>query len=210
MINVFVKKNANDEWTVAGIISSPYNVRGLVSGIIYGDIRYVDKTTLTADGIWQQDDIYENNDEYLEFDHTETVFDEEAGIVTNTYIYKRMNLDYIKNDLIGRVASYRENLVNSGYEYNSKTFGTDTESLQWLTSLVVYSGLNTSLTNIDIRIPSGEVITLPVTEFEELFSDIIEHINGYYTEENTIVTNIKATTTYEDARAAAVWDGQPL
>lgn len=210
MINVFVKKNDEGMWIVAGVITSPYNVRGLKTGVTYSDIRYMDKETLIADGIWQQEDFYENNDEYLEFDKKETTFDEVEGIVTNTYKYKRMDLDFIKNDLGNRVSSYREYLINSGYDHNGKMFGTDVESRQWLTSLVVYISLNPALETIDIRIPSGEVINMPVAEFEELYCDIIEHIKGFYTKEVQIINAINATLTYEDARAAAVWDGVPL
>ena len=214
MIYVYVKTNDNDELYVAGIITSPLMVKGLYQNKTYGDIRLVDPKDLQADGIWQQDDVYESSDEYMEFDRKETVFDSETGIVTNTYKYKRMDLDLIKNDISSRVSMYRETVLSAGLDRSGNVYGVTGEFREWLLSLQRYAELNLELTSNDgevkVRLLNDSFISVKVSELSEIFQDVMEFILGIFTKEEQIKAAIQAATTYEDVRAAANWDGTPL
>lgn len=205
-----VKDSESQEWEILRVISSPINVRGNLTGITYGDIRVLDLDTRRAEGFWTQEDVYDNTGEYMEFKEKLVNFDEEKAVVTNTYVYQRMDLEVIKTDLINRVKSHRDTLINSGFEYNENTFDTSLEGRQGICSLVTYISVKPDITDVTVHLPTDEEVSLTSDEVKELFINMTEYHQSLYTKCNTIKDAINATSTYEDARAAANWDGTAL
>lgn len=206
-----VRNSESQEWEILRVISNPINVRGNLTGITYGDIRTLSLETRIAEGFWTQEDVYENTGEYMEFKEKQVSFDESTAVVTNTYVYQRMALDVIKQDLVNRTKSHRDMLINSGFDYNGNTFDTSMEGRLNLCALVHYVSLNPQVTEVSIPLPTSDSeVVLSSDNLEELFSQMMAEQQTLFTKCVSIKAAIEATTTYEDARAAATWDGTPL
>lgn len=198
------------KWEILRVISSPINVRGNATGTTYGDIRSLDLETRILEGFWTQEDVYENTGEYMEFKEKLVSFDAETAVVTNTYVYQRMELGVIKQDLINRAKSHRDMLINSGYAYNGNTFDTSMEGRLNLCALANYVVLNPQVESVTVPLPSDTEVVLSNDSVEELFSLMMAEHQNLYQKCISIKNAINATDTYEDARAAATWDSTPL
>lgn len=209
MIYLLVDKNEAQEWVVLKTFTSPINVRGL-SGVTYSDISRLSLEERKLEGLWTLKDVYDGTGEFKEFDFKEVTFDEDAAEMVNTYHYKLMPLDIIKEDLSNRVISKRNELLVSGFEFDGHVYDSNTESRVLLQGYVLESLVNPDVTSVTIRLQDDSEIELTVTQLQSVLSSLYAHTEELYVKERDIRDDIALTTDYEAARAAAVWDGVPL
>lgn len=209
MIYLLVNKNESQEWEVLKTFTSPINVRGL-SGVTYSDISRLSLEERKLEGLWTLKDVYEGTGEFKEFDFKEVTFNEETAEMINTYHYKLMPLDIIKEDLNNRVIAKRNELLVGGFEYDEKVYDSTTESRVLFQGYVLESLINADVTDFTVRLKDDTEINLTVSQLRSVLSSMYAQTEELYVKERDIRDDINATLDYEGARAAAVWDGEPL
>lgn len=210
MIYLYVDKNPETQkWEILKTYNGPINVRGK-SGITYGDISSLTLEQRLAECIWTSADQYDGAGEYMEYDYTETVFDDVNGVVISVYHYKLMDLNIIKSDLDTRITQYRDQLLYSGFEYNSKKYNSSTNYRVILHGYVIQTLVDSTVTSVAVRLEDDTDEAFTVAELRALLSAMSSNTEATYLKERTLRDNLAAASTYEDARAAATWDGVPL
>ncbi|SOK59029.1 hypothetical protein [Yersinia phage fHe-Yen9-03] len=212
MIYLSVIKNESGDWVIIKTITYPINVRGNKTGNTYGDITKLDLDTRRDEGFWTQNDVYLNTGEFMIFKEKTVEFDEVAVEVTNTYIYELMPLADIRNDLRSRVESKRDNLYYSGFEFNGNTFDSGTTSRVNIQLMLSYA------LNDDANFPNdlqweaidGTLVPMDLATFKQFIVALADFTRGLYIKSRQIRSNIESAVTYEDIRAAAKWDNEPL
>lgn len=209
MIYLLVDKDETQQWVVLKTFTSPINVRGL-SGVTYSDISRLTLEERKLEGLWTLRDVYEGTGEFKEFDYKEVIFDEDAAEMVNTYHYKLMSLDIIKEDLSNRVISKRNELLVAGFEFDGHVYDSNTESRVLLQGYVLESLVNPDVVSVTIRLQDDSELQLTVSQLQSVLSSLYAHTEELYVKERDIRDDIAATSDYDAARAAAVWDGVPL
>ena len=209
MIYLLVNKDETQEWVVLKTFTSPINVRGL-SGVTYSDISRLTLEERKLEGLWTQRDVYEGTGEFKEYDYKEVTFDEYTAEMINTYHYKLMSLDIIKEDLSNRVISKRNELLVAGFEFDGHVYNSDTDSRVLLQGYVLESLVNPDVVSVTIRLQDDSELQLTVSQLQSVLSSMYAHTEELYAKERDIRDDIAATSDYDAARAAAVWDGVPL
>ncbi|SOK58494.1 hypothetical protein [Yersinia phage fHe-Yen9-04] len=212
MIYLSVIKNESGDWVIIKTITYPINVRGNKTGNTYGDITKLDLDTRRDEGFWTQNDVYLNTGEFMIFKEKTVEFDEVAVEVTNTYIYELMPLADIRNDFRSRVESKRDNLYYSGFEFNGNTFDSGTTSRVNIQLMLSYA------LNDDANFPNdlqweaidGTLVPMDLATFKQFIVALADFTRGLYIKSRQIRSNIESAVTYEDIRAAAKWDNEPL
>lgn len=212
MIFLSVVKNENGDWVILKVITNPINVRGNKTGNTYGDISKLDLDTRREEGFWTQNDVYVNTGEYMVFDSKVTTFDEQAVEVTNTYNYVLMPLEDIRTDLKSRVNSKRDQLYFNGFDFNSHTFGSGTATRSNVALFMTVALIDEANFPSDFAFPdvNGDLVDMDLATFKLFVKALSDFTRSLYTKARSIRNAIDAATTYEDIRAAASWDGEPL
>lgn len=212
MIYLSVVKGSNGEWVILKTITYPINVRGNLTGNTYGDISKLDLDTRRAEGFWTQEDVYQNSGEYMIFKEKLVDFDEQAAVVTNTYVYELMPLEDIRADLKGRVESKRESLYYSGFEFDGHLFQSGLTNrnniqLMMVSALIDEDNFPTDLYWDDV---DGVKVPMDLPKFKLFVKALTDFTRGLYITTREIKAAIDAAETYEEIRAAANWNGEPL
>lgn len=205
-----VKKDGN--WVILKTITNTINVRGNKTGNTYGDISVLDLDTRRAEGFWTQEDVYQNTGEYKVYKEKTVDFSEENAQVTYTYIYELMALNEIQSDLKARVDSMRESLYYAGFTFQDKTYNSSLVNrsniqLMLLNSIVDEANFPS---NLAWETTEGEQVPMDLATFKAFANQLAVWTRNLFITARTIKAAIDAASTYEDMRAAAVWDGQPL
>lgn len=209
MIYLLVDKDETQEWVMLKTFTSPINVRGL-SGVTYSDISRLTLEERKLEGLWTLRDVYEGTGEFKEFDYKEVTFDENTAEMINTYHYKLMPLDIIKEELNRRVISKRNELLVAGFEFDGHVYDSNIESRVLLQGYVLESLVNTDVVSVTIRLQDDSELKLTVAQLQSVLSSMYAHTEELYVKERDIRDDIAATSDYDSARAAATWDGIPL
>lgn len=210
MIYLLVDKNeVTQEWVILKTITYPINVRGL-SGVTYSDISNLSLEVRKVEGFWTQSDVYENSGEFMEFDNKTVEYDEDGAVVTNTYHYKLMDLAVIKNELDARIVSYRDELLISGFEFDSHVYDTSYNGRQLIQGFVLESLITTDIDEVTIRLKNDTDVVLSVADLKSVLSAIYAYTEQLYQKERQMRTDLAAAQTYQEARDAATWDGKVL
>ena len=212
MVYVIVQKNSNGDYQVTKTISSPLNVRGVVTGITWGDIRVLTLEQRMNDCIWTQEDVYVGTGEFMVFDNLVTTFDDVTGVVTNTYNYVLMDLDLIRADLTSRVDSRRDNLYYAGFTFNGKNFNSGISNrsniqLMMLNALVDEANFPS---NLVWDTTEGEQIPMDLATFKAFVSALADFTRNLFITARSIKAAIADATDYDSIRAAATWGDEPL
>lgn len=211
MLYLYVVKDEDGSFRIVRVITSPINQRGN-SGITYGNITILDLDTRKEEGFWTQEDVYEGQGEYMIFKEKVTTFDEDTAVVTNTYIYERMALDEIKTDLKNRVDSKRNEKYYGGFTFETVSYFTDRDSRMNII------GAQAAILTDSTILPEGFIwrsaddrnIPMDADKFKEFAIALFAFSNQIYQTSWTIKAAIDSASTYEEARAAATWDGEAL
>lgn len=211
MLYLYVVKDEDGSFRIVRVITSPINQRGN-SGITYGNITILDLDTRKAEGFWTQEDVYEGQGEYMIFKEKVTTFNEDTAVVTNTYLYERMPLDEIKTDLKNRVDAKRNDKYYGGFTFENVSYFTDRDSR------LNVIGAQAAILTDSTALPDGFIwrsaddqnIPMDATKFKQFALALFEFSNTVYQTSWTIKAAIDAASTYEEARAAATWDGEAL
>lgn len=211
MLYLYVIKDEDGSFKIVRVITSPINQRGN-SGITYGNITILDLDTRKEEGFWTQEDVYVDQGEYMVFKEKQTAFNEDTAVVTNTYIYERMPLDEIKTDLKNRVDAKRNEKYYGGFTFEDVKYLTDRDSRMNII------GAQAAILSDSTVLPEGFIwrsaddqnIPMDADKFKEFAIELFQFSNGIYQEAWTLKAAIDAASTYEDARAAATWDGEAL
>jgi hypothetical protein len=212
MLYVSVLKNQDGEWYIAKIHSSTINVRGNVTGTTWGDISKLDLATRLYDGFWIQDDKYENTGEFMQFKEKTIVFDEVAGVVTNTYIYELMDLDVIKQDLKGRVDNKRENVYNEGFEFQGNMFMSGINNRNNIQLMMIGALIDEDNFPSDLVWDTVDNIqvSMDLATFKLFVKALTDFTRTCFITARSIKSAIDSATDYTAVRAAASWDGEAL
>ncbi len=212
MLYLYVVKNTDGTFRIVRVITNNVNQRGN-SGITYGDLNILDLETRKAEGFWTQKDIYQDGDgQYMEYIDKVVDFDEDNAIVTNTYIYQRMDLTIIKNDLKNRVDSKRDEKVFDKFTFQDHTYSCDVNSRLNILSTHSAMQIDESIITPSFvwRTTDEQNISMDAATFKQFVITLFNFISHNYQQSWTVKAAIDAASTYEDVRAAAVWDGQAL
>lgn len=212
MIFLSVLKDENGSWYIAKILTTTINVTGNASGITYGNIATLDLATRLVEGFWTQNDVYLNNGEFMQYKEKIVTFDEVNGVVTNTYVYERMDLDVIKYELKTRVDIKRDDLYYGSFDFDGNTFfsGINNRSniqLMMLSALIDETNFPTDLVWDTV---DGVSIPMDLATFKLFVKALADFTRSLFITARTIKANIDAETVYEDIRAAGNWNGELL
>ncbi|EBS4516820.1 hypothetical protein DQT32_05330 [Salmonella enterica subsp. enterica serovar Braenderup] len=212
MIFLSVVKNESGDWVILKVITNPINVRGNKTGNTYGDISKLDLDTRRDEGFWTQNDVYVNTGEYMVFDNKVTTFDEQAVEVTNTYNYVLMPLEDIRTDLKSRVNSKRDQLYFGGFDFNGHTFGSGNTTRSNVVLFMTVFQEDAANFPSDFSFPdvNGDLVDMDLATFKQFIKALSDFTRGLYSKARSIRAAIDAATTYDDIRAAASWDDEPL
>ena len=211
MLYLYVVKEDDGSFRIVRVITSPINQRGN-SGITYGNITILDLATRKAEGFWTQEDVYVDQGEYMVFKEKQTAYDEDTAVVTNTYVYERQPLDEIKTDLKNRVDAKRNDKYYGGFVFEDVRYLTDRDSRMNII------GAQAAILSNPAVLPEGFIwrseddqnIPMDADKFKEFAIALFQFSNEIYQKAWTLKATIDAASTYEDARTAATWDGEPI
>lgn len=210
MIYVAVKKNDSGNWEILKYISNPINQRSPITDETIGDISRLDAAGRLAKGFWIQKDVYVNTGEFTELDNKAITFDDVNGEITNTYTYKLMDLDVIRDEMKNRVRSYRSQLSYGLYKKGDIEYDISIDGRVELQGLIIESILDSSILNVSIRLLNGTDVTLSISDLKELFLEIAHYREGLFDIEAQLILAITSAADYESIRNVSVWGEQPL
>lgn len=210
MIYVAISKDDTGAWVILKYLSSTINQRSPVTDETIGDVSRLDAAGRLAKGFWIQQDSYVNTGEFTELDTKVTTFDDTQGIVTVTYTYKLMDLDVIRDEMKNRVRSYRQQLSASTYTKGDNVYDISTEGRTEIQGLVLETLLDSTITTLSIRLPSGVDVSFTPDELKALYLEIAKYREGLFDTEAQIILAITSAVDYEAIRNVSVWGDQVL
>ncbi|EMX1382111.1 hypothetical protein AAGG91_003006 [Salmonella enterica] len=210
MAYVAVIKNEQGQYEVVKYLTSLYNQRSPITQVTIGNISYLDASGRLEHGFWLSEDVYIGTGEFREFDIKEVKFDDVEGKVTNTYTYKLMDLDVIREEMKNRVRSYRSQLANGEYKHGEHVFDISHDGRCELHGYIIESLLDQTIEIVSIRLPNGEDVNMSMLELKELYLSIAAYRDGLFDKEAEIIDAINAANDYDSIRSAAVWDEHQL
>lgn len=210
MAYVTVIKNEQGQYEVEKYLTSLYNQRSPLTQVTIGNISNLDAEGRLKHGIWLSEDVYDGTGEFREFDNKEVKFDDVEGKVTNTYTYKLMDLDVIREEMKNRVRSYRMQLANGQFKHDDHEYDISSEGRCELQGFVLETLLDSSIESVSIRLPNDDDVKLSASDLKELYIAISTYRDSLYDKEADIFAAIDAAKDYDAIRAASVWDDQKL
>lgn len=203
-----VLKDEKGQWYIKRTITNPINVFGVVSQITFGDISRLELEIRRLEGFWTQSDTYEGVAEYTIFDRHEVVWDEEAAVVRNNYVYVQMPIVDIQSDFKQRVISERDQRGVYGYEYDGHSYYTDGT---FRSTLGLYLGIiamdpSKFPSDFSIEDRDGVPVIFTVDEFKALCVHFGLYHSGLYSKCRELQAAILEATSLEDIKLAAQWD----
>lgn len=205
MIYMAISKDEAGNWVILKYLTSVINQRSPVTDETIGDVSRLDAAGRIAKGFWIQNDIFVNTGEFTELESKVTTFDDVNGIVINTYTYKLMDLDVIREEMKNRVRSYRSQLSIGTYTKDNNVFDVSSVGMTELQGYIIQSQLDTTLASVSIRLQSGSDVSFTVSELKSFYLELCAWREGLFDTEAQLVLAIDSAADYEAIRNVSVW-----